>query len=279
MKEAKTYYLLGLIIMIGLVFESCKTDPTPVGFVTVEDSGEEGSDADAIITLGESVFDDVTIEYSIGGTVAPNDYYMASSINEVTIPAGESNANISFTITEDSNYDGPESEILEISITGFVGSEDVVFGDDLDYTYTIMENDTEIKLTWVPSEGVADDVDLDLYVYHENDLDNTHTSSSASDEDLVLDQSTPTGKYYVVVHYFSGLFSATGDKSVEYTMTISRPDGTSESHSNTMTYASSDDRTLYAIDFANSGITLTQDPFGSGGRIAGLTYGGMAIDK
>ena len=89
---------------------------------------ESGGSADVCITLSEAVDEDVTIDFSVGGTAASGQDYSISGL-QLVIPAGETSGCLTITPIPDEQPEGNETVIVTIdNITNATGTGSVTLG-------------------------------------------------------------------------------------------------------------------------------------------------------
>lgn len=261
--------ILSLAFSVALLlwgFNACTpVEPAGIKFSSISESGFESSGTQTVtINLDKSIASDVTIEFTFSGTAtASSDYGYFTT--ETTIPAGSTSTDISFSIYDNYEYD-PNDKTLVITLSGISGSgvDDVEFGENTTYTYTLKEDDVAIDLTWTSSTGTAGDFDLDLELIDGFDsfVDGSSSSSDLT-ETVHLDGSYSDGSYYAIAELFSG---PTSTSSATYTMTVKLPDGSTQSHNDVFDINNFTNRTLWGITKSGSSYTLSQDSFGFNGR-------------
>lgn len=263
MKKSKLF--LTAISLIWAVSCDIVLDPSTVNFETNAASGLESTqDYFIAISIDKPLVNDLTIDLDASGTADPFlDYSMPSFID---IPAGSTSANIDLFIKENFDYSGEDKTII-VNMSSSEIDLNAMFGDNTTFTYTIMDNELAVELSWEPTSGSPSDYDLDLYLYKSTDLVNVYSSSTSIydvPEVLTLTQNDSEVTYYAVAHYYSGDLS---DVSVDYDITIKFPDGTTSSHNDTFDANTYLDRTLFSIVKNGDGnFSTSKDPLGSSGR-------------
>ena len=262
----KSLKLLISFLAIGLVVSCSKIEPAALNFVLTEDSGLESQGTYPIaISLDRSITSGIELSYTVSGSASDlTDFYLPSS--PLTIASGSSSATLNLDIVDDTDYTGEDITVV-VNINGIAGEgvDDVSFGNNTTFTYTIKENDLEVELTWTPSSGAAVDFDLDLIILIAGDQSYYASSASYTDivETVVLDQNGPAVVYYALASLYSGNITNT---SVDYTIKISFPDGSTTSNSDTFNANNTADRTLFSITKNGDGnFSASADPLGSGG--------------
>lgn len=251
-------------------FNACTpVEPAGVSFSSISDMGYESSGNQTVtITMDKSIGSDVTFEFTFSGTaISSSDY--GFSTTEATIPAGSTSTDISFFIYDNYQYD-PTDKTIIINLTSISGPgvDDAEFGENTTYTYTLMEDDMQIDLSWTPNSGSATDHDIDLYLDQGSADFRASTSGSAIIETVMLYGDDADATYYAISHYYSGYLA---NSDVNYSITLSFPDGSTQSHSDTFTYDEYSDRTLWGITKSGATYSVEQDPFGANGRISAST--------
>ncbi|GEM_PF-5145942 len=248
--------------LVGIA--SCTNiEPSVLNFNETLASGLESQGVYTVtISLDKSVSADVDLSYTLSGTAEQYvDYDLPSSIR---IPAGSTSTSFDLTLYDNYVYSAEDKTVI-IDVNGLTGSDNVNFGSTK-FTFTIMENDVEIALGWTVNGGNAADYDLDLYVYRSDDLSSFYKSSSSftdNPEVIVLGQDEINETYYAVAKFYSGdVTSAT----VNYTMTIKYPDGTTSSNADVYNANKTSPRSLFEVVKSGDGdFTATADPFGPDG--------------
>ena len=258
--------LISIIFIIG-GFNACTViNPVGISFSSISDMGYESSGTQTVtILMDKSIGSDVTIEFEFSGTaIKSSDYNFFST--EVTIPAGSTSADISFSIINNYEYE-PTDKTIIVNLTTISGPgvDEVEFGENTTYTFTLQEDDVEIDLAWTSTTGITDDFDLDLALIDasENYIDWSYYGDGL--ETVQLDGGSSNGTYYAVAQLWSG---PTSTETANYTMTVRLPDGSTQTHSDMFTSERTTDRTLWGITKTGSTYTVTQDPFGSNGKAA-----------
>jgi hypothetical protein len=163
------------------VFTSCDDDEPPakpkLSFATSEITVKE-SDANLQIqvVLDKAASEDITIEYSLGGTAKddiaagsslPADYEVVSDYLELEIPAGETTGVIELDFISDTDFE--EDETIEISIED-VDSENIELTRDDEVNITVKQEDGLIVLLqWgIDANPAYTDVDMDLFLWAPN---------------------------------------------------------------------------------------------------------------
>ncbi len=265
MKHLKLF--LAAIIVFGV--SSCEViTPSSISFTTTSDSGLEGTNYAIGITIDLPLDAETTINYTVSGTAGASDFSLPSS---VTIPSGSTSGALDLQVFDNTDYDNIGKTVI-VTITDVTGSDNITLGTNLIFTYTILENDLEIVLSWQPSSGVAGDHDLDLFLDDESffNIDLSICGSSCITEEIVMTQDYVDMSYIVHVQYFSGsIGSSQPNLTVNYTVTINFPDGTVASNSDVYSLNNRSSRNLYRITKNGDGnFSATADPFGAGGRHA-----------
>lgn len=179
MRKYNALFLLsGLsLIALSLIFSSCKDDDPPakpmLSFAAATSTAKESDDNIEIqVVLDKAASQDITIDYSLGGTAVEKvaaganggtDYEIISDYGEVEILEGETTGIIELDLWSDGNLE--DDETIEISIDG-VSSDEIEITRDDETTITLQQEDgLVIVLEWpVPSADGQADMDIILRV-------------------------------------------------------------------------------------------------------------------
>ena len=176
--------LLSALALGSFVFvlSSCDDDepaaPPQLSFAVSELTVKE-SDANLQIqvVLDKPASEDITIEYSIGGTAkddvsagttAPADYEVVTDYLELEIPEGETTGIIELDLYSDSDYE--DDETIELAIEE-VDSDAIEITRDDDIVITVQQEDGMIVGSGMGNVGDGEnytDVDMDLFLWGEN---------------------------------------------------------------------------------------------------------------
>lgn len=168
MRKRSRFLLPLLLVVFMMVFiPSCKDDePAPPAKLSFAESSITVNEVDDVIeieiVLDKPVKEDITVEYSLGGTAIDVvndgiDYEILSDYLEVDIDEGETTGIIEIQLYSDLDFD--DSETIEIELES-VDSEAVEITSDDDIEITIEQEDgLAIVLQW-PTQTV--DMDLIL---------------------------------------------------------------------------------------------------------------------
>jgi len=255
-----TKNLLLLVITIWVLNSCTEPELAGVNFNSVEKVGYEGDGAQSFeITLSKSLASEITLDIEFSGTAASSDY--SYSATAITIPAGDTKAEIKFELIDNDNYD-PDVEktiIIElVSISG-PGVEDATFGENRTYTYTIKEDDMEIELTWVDAN-----FDMRLMLKQGESIIRESPANFSTTKELMLLGSDSDGKYQTESLMWRG--SLDENSSIPYSITLKFPDGSTETNSdNLILDRFFNVRHLFEITKSGSTYTSVKDPFGTDG--------------
>jgi hypothetical protein len=202
----KKYALLALSLatIVGLVgLSSCsKDDPAPpakASFSKTQGSAGEGDGvAEVDVILDRAASQDVVVEYTISGTATEGTDYDIDDSGEVEIKKGQTKGTVSINITDDHNYEG--NETLKLSIDK-VSTNDVMIGDDDEFTLTIQENDAQITASFatasrnvVESDGLIE-IPVQLSIAAPADMTIKYKLTGSATDSVTAVSSTPKIPY------------------------------------------------------------------------------------
>lgn len=209
---------------------SCREEANFGGFKTSRSSAsEDGGTQSITIDLGITTTKSTVITYRVGGNAAlDGDYRLTtltnyfSAVLTVTVPAGESQAIITFEIIDDVQIES-EDEFIFFDITSI--SDATIAGNirQTSCVFQILDNDNalspdlQVDLTWNLGDGVrinASNFDMYLATSIIRDTSGVVTEFQAVDgkastnvtgfESLTIDTVLPDQQYYVIIKYISG---------------------------------------------------------------------------
>lgn len=209
----KKYTLLALSLatIVGLVgLASCsKDDPAPRLKVSFEHSSETIDEGDGTATvnviLDQVAQEDITVEYDVDGTAlegspstAGSDYQITSDAGKVKIRKGEAVGMIELKLKDDAIFEGDET--IEFSIKN-VSSTNVDIGEDNTTTITLVENDSQPKVSFVATSRnvIESDHNIEIQVQLDNapgtDVVINYTLSGTAIDSVSFDGTTATSDY------------------------------------------------------------------------------------
>mgnify|MGYP002713028923 CR=1 FL=1 len=258
---SKLVFALFTAFVLG-VFSSCtQVDPAGINLSSISDSGYESSGTQTIsVNLDKSISSDVTIEFEYSGTATKSSDYNFYT-TEATILAGQTSAEIEFTIFDDYEYD-PTDKTIIINLTTISGPgvDEVNFGENTTYTYTLQEDDMEIELTWDDS-----DYNMELLLVQGETPVRESIESGTTAKSVVLHGDDSDGNYQTLTYMSLGNLNE--NSSIPYSVTLNFPDGSSETHGdNLIVERLFNARHLWEITKTGTGYTAAKDPLGSNGR-------------
>ncbi len=261
-----------VLLTVALGINSCQEvlealTPADVFISSIIESGPETGGARTVeVALNKTIGSDVTFEFEYSGTAINNQDYRYTT-TQITIPAGETTANISFFLIDNDLYepDADKTVIIELIKISGEGVELVSFGDFTKHTFNIQEDDMQVVLTWVPVTGLASNYDLDLYILKDGLSYRSSSSSVEAIESVIIPGSASDANYDASAIYF-GSFP---DVNVDYTVTLNFPNGSTLSSSDSFTPTRGDDRTLWQIVKDGTSYSASENPYGSNGRTGG----------
>jgi len=269
--------LVAIIFMVASACEEVIVIPSVLSFDQSSASGFEGTDYAIGISFDTPVDNQITINYTVSGTASSGvDYSLPSSL---TVPSGSTSATLDLQTFDNSDYSAT-GKTVTVAITDVNGSANVQFGSNTTFTYTILENDLQIFLSWSPSTGIADDHDLDLFLGLLDQSTNNigaeggFSDSLTPDEEIIMDQNLSNLEYFAWVKYFSGAIgSSNPNLVVNYTITLNFPDGSTMSNSDIFSLNTTSNRILFSITKNGEGsFSASSNPFGPDGRQAPIIF-------
>lgn len=224
-----------LAIVFSLLALSCEEEPEYGGFVENNARTSEGGGSQSmLIDLGATTTTSTVITFQVGGNAAlDGDYYITSITNyysnalTVTVPAGESTAEITFDVIDDEQVE-PANELIYFEITSISDAAIAENFKRTSFVYEIEDNDEapvsglQIDLAWDLGDGVrVNNSNFDLYLANNitTDTDGVvkdfqpvtgeESVNESGFETIMIDNALPDQQYYVVIKYSSGENPAT----------------------------------------------------------------------
>lgn len=185
-----------------------------VSFTTASMFGPEDKGQDTImIELNTVLDDDVTVDYAVTGGTATGlgtDYTLADGT--ATIPAGETNAMIIFTIVDDGDLE--TTETIELTLSNPDGA---VLGTQTTLTYSINDNDATRDIEFTVRSATGDEsVSAVVVAIHLDVVDPINPTSV--DYTVTGDDAIGGGVDYTVANGTATI--AAGDTHTTFTITI-----------------------------------------------------------
>jgi hypothetical protein len=167
------------MISAALAFSSCKDDEPPrppkLSFETSTMTVKESDGAIQVkVVLDKAAAEDLTIDYSIGGTAIERndasgpflpDYIITSGYQKLEIPKGELEQIIELRLNSDTDLEDEENIVFTIDA---VSSQEVeIAGNNIDIKVQ-QEDGLIVQLSWGNADALYPDVDMDLFIWLPN---------------------------------------------------------------------------------------------------------------
>lgn len=218
-----------MTVFVLVMISACTEEPEYGGFVGNSSSGSEDSGNQSItIDLGITTTAATTISYRVGGSAALDGDYRITSLTSynsdalnVTVPAGQSTATISFEILDDNQVEYPE--VIYFEITAISDASIAENFRQAFYGFEITDNDEpqgsgmQVDLSWYLGNGVRiSAADFDLYLADAVTIDSAGVVSdyhlvegvesvhASGFETIVIPDEMPDQQYYIIIKYVAG---------------------------------------------------------------------------